>query len=77
MFWRVAPELVRLGSGGLLEASIEEVLDLGTTTEVSLRLGPDLILRARDATAPLLAPGERCRFDLPPAAIAVLAGASD
>jgi len=72
VFWRVAPELVRLGSAGLLEASIEEVLDLGTTTEVALRLGPDLILRARDATAPALAPGQRCRFDLPPAAIAVL-----
>jgi molybdate transport system permease protein len=72
VFWRIAPELVQIGAAGLLEASIEEVLDLGTTTEVALRLGPDLILRARDATAPALAPGERCRFDLPPAAIAVL-----
>jgi molybdate transport system permease protein len=72
VFWRIAPELVQIGAAGLLEASIEEVLDLGTTTEVALRLGPDIILRARDATAPVLAPGERCRFDLPPAAIAVL-----
>ncbi len=72
VFWRVAPELVRIGSAGLLEASIEEVLDLGTTTEVALRVGPDLILRARDPSAPPLAAGERCRFDLPPASIAVV-----
>ena len=71
VFWRIAPELVQIGAAGLLEASIEEVLDLGTTTEVALRLGPDLILR-HATTAPALAPGERCRFDLPPAAIAVL-----
>ncbi len=72
VFWRVAPELVRIAAAGLLHASIEEVLDLGTTTEVALRLGPDLILRARDAGAPALAAGERCRFDLPPASIAVI-----
>jgi ABC-type Fe3+/spermidine/putrescine transport system ATPase subunit/ABC-type sulfate transport system permease component len=71
IFWRIAPERVRIGASGALEACVEDVLDLGASTEIALRLGPDLLLRARDPATRALEVGARCRLDLPREAITV------
>ena len=65
ILWSVAPEDISLGPGGAVEATVLDVADLGTSTEVTVRAGGlDLVARSPvTGTAP--DPGMKCRLHLP------------
>jgi hypothetical protein len=71
LWWCIRPEQVVVGPQGGLEAAVVDVLDLGSTHEVVLRIGGEVVLRGRGEFAAGLRSGERCRVELPAAQIAV------
>ncbi len=71
LWWCIRPEQIAVNPEGSLEATVVDVLDLGSTSEVVLSLGDGLTLRGRGVAASGLVAGERCRIDLPAQAIAV------
>jgi len=71
LWWCVRPEQVVVGPEGDLPAEVVDVLDLGSTSEVVLRVSGDFTLRARGRDVSQFSAGERCRIGLPPGAIAV------
>jgi len=71
LWWCIRPEQIVLRPEGNLEATVVDVVDLGSTNEVVLQVGNELTLRGRGATAFGVAVGERCHLELPPGAIAV------
>lgn len=71
LWWCIRPEQVVVGPEGDLAAEVVDVLDLGSTSEVVLRVSGDFVLRARGRDVSQFSAGERCRIMLPPSAIAV------
>jgi molybdate transport system permease protein len=63
--WSIRPERVGLTSHGPYRATVLDAVDLGTTTELLLRIGDDIELRARPGAAVEAEPGQRQRIDLP------------
>lgn len=72
LWWCIRPEQIIIGTGEL-EAVVIEVIDLGATSEVVLRIGVQLVLRARGSLASDLLPDDLCRVQLPSRAISVWA----
>jgi len=74
--WAIRPEhVVILLTGGFL-ASVRDVIELATETEVPLEPSPDLVLRARtEGTAP--PPRGECTFDIPSERLLVRSAATD
>ncbi|MGO9456232.1 MAG: ATP-binding cassette domain-containing protein [Acidimicrobiales bacterium] len=65
ILWSVAPEDITLGPGGAVEATVLDVADLGTSTEVTVRAGGlDLVARS-PVTGTCPDPGMKCRLHLP------------
>jgi len=71
LWWCIRPEQIVWRADAGLEATIVDVLDLGSTNEVVLQIGSELTLRGRGTMTFDALPGERCHVALPPAAIAV------
>lgn len=69
LWWCVRPEQVRVGAEAKFEARVLEVIDLGSTGETVLQLSEELVIRRRGEIDFDLAPGDRCRVDLPARAI--------
>jgi molybdate transport system permease protein len=71
LWWCIRPEQVVVSPEGRLEAAVVDVLDLGSTREIVLRIGGEVTLRGRGELAVGLRSGERCRVELPATKIAV------
>ena len=66
VLWSIRPEHVSLAPHGPYRAMVIDAVDLGTTTELLVRLGDDLELRARPGPAVDADPGQHRRIDIPP-----------
>lgn len=71
LWWCIRPEQVVVSPEGRLEAAVVDVLDLGSTREIVLQIGGEVVLRGRGEFAVGLRSGERCRVELPAGQIAV------
>jgi molybdate transport system permease protein len=69
--WSVRAERVSVALDGPHRAVVVDAVDLGTTSELLLRLGDDLELRARPGTVVDAEPGARSGVDIPVDAINV------
>jgi len=79
VFWSVAPQQVKIlrapttiaATAASFPATVTDVIDLGTTVEVTVQLknGPEL--RSRSTDPAVSAEGEQCLVHLPPDAIIV------
>jgi hypothetical protein len=65
VLWSIRAERVRLASDGPYRATVLDAIDLGTTTELLLRIGDDLELRARPGAGVDAEPGQHHHIDLP------------
>jgi molybdate transport system permease protein len=71
VLWSIRPERISLAPHGPYRATVVDAVDLGATTELLLRLGDDLELRARPGAAVDAEPGQHRRVDIPPDGINV------
>jgi molybdate transport system permease protein len=71
VLWSIRPERVSLAPGGPHSAMVVDAVDLGTTSELLLRLGHDLELRARPGAVVDAEPGQHRSVDIPADAIHV------
>ena len=71
MLWSIRPERVVIAQDGQLRACVVDVADVGSATEVTLRLDGDVPLRARAVIEPQVEIGESCGLQLDPAALSV------
>ena len=71
VLWSIRPEQVSLVDDGPYAATVVDTADLGSVTEVVLRLGDAIELEMRIPGALDLAAGASCRVALPPTAIRV------
>jgi molybdate transport system permease protein len=69
--WSIRAERVSVVPGGRHRAVVVDAVDLGTTSELLLRLGDDLELRARPGAVVDAEPGQRRGVDVPAEAISV------
>jgi molybdate transport system permease protein len=69
--WSIRAERVGLAPRGAHQALVVDAVDLGTTSELLLRLGDDLELRARPGAVVDAEPGQRRAVDIPAEAISV------
>ena len=67
--WCLRSERVRLDANGPYDAAVVDVVDLGASREIVVRIDDALELTLRTVDANGLAAGGRCRIDLPPEAI--------
>jgi hypothetical protein len=67
--WSVRPDRVRLSATGCYEATIENVIAVGSACEVSVRLGTGFLRFLADPSGRTLAGG--CRLDIDPGSIQV------
>jgi molybdate transport system permease protein len=73
ILWCLRPEHVRLTPDGPYAGTVVDIVDLGASYEAVVRLAGGLELTLRTVGAHGIAPGSRCRLDLPPEAISVWA----
>ncbi|MES1954829.1 ATP-binding cassette domain-containing protein [Salinisphaera hydrothermalis] len=67
--WCLRSERVRLDANGPYDAAVVDVVDLGASREIVVRIDDALELTLRTVDADGLVAGGRCRIDLPPEAI--------
>jgi molybdate transport system permease protein len=65
VLWSIRPQRVTVVPHGPHRATVLDAVDLGTTTELLLRIGDNLELRARPGAAVDAEPGQHLRIDLP------------
>ena len=75
VLWSIRPERVSLAPSGPHRGEVVDAVDLGTTTELLVRLGDDLELRARPGPAADAEPGQHRAIDIPADAINIWSAA--
>jgi molybdate transport system permease protein len=65
VLWSIRPEQISLDPGGRYAATIIDTADLGSVTDVLLRVGTDVELEVRVPHSEAREPGSSCRVTLP------------